>query len=68
MKQAINGRAAPATFIVTVSVMSDLTLTNSECEDRHGPKGLSIAEHVWLFHDGRSVYAVLLLMIEHLSL
>ena len=38
MKQAINGRAAPATFIVTVSVMSDLTLTNGECEDRHGPK------------------------------
>ena len=38
MKQAINGRAAPATLIVTVSVMSDLTLTNGECEDRHGPK------------------------------
>ena len=32
MKQAINGRAAPATLIVTVSVMSDLTLTNGECE------------------------------------
>ena len=38
MKQAINGRAAPATLIVTVSVMSDLTLTNGECEDQHGPK------------------------------
>ena len=37
-------------------------------KDRHGPKGLSIAEHVWLFHDGRSVYAVLLLVIEQLSL
>ena len=48
--------------------MSDLALTNGECEDRHGPKGLSIAEHVWMFHDGRSVYAVLLLMIEHFSL
>ena len=59
---------APATFIAAVSAMSDLTLTNGECEDRHGPKGLSIAEHVWMFHDGRSVYAVLLLVIEQLSL
>ena len=29
---------APATFIAAVSAMSDLTLTNGECEDRHGPK------------------------------
>ena len=49
----------PATFIAAVSAMSDLTLTNDECEDRHGPKGLSVAEHVWMSHDGRSVYAVL---------
>ena len=28
-------------FIAVVSAMSDLTLTNGECEDRHGPKGLS---------------------------
>ena len=47
------------TFIAFISAMSDLTLTNGECEDRHGPKGLSIAEHVWMFHNGRSVYAVL---------
>ena len=48
------------TFVIAVvSTMSDLTLTNGECEDRHGPKGLSIAEHVWMFHNGRSVYAVL---------
>ena len=33
-----------------------------------GPKGLSLAEHVWMFHNGRSVYAVLLLVIEQLSL
>ena len=46
-------------FIVVISAMSDLTLTNSECEDRHGSKGLSIAEHIWIFHDGRSTYAVL---------
>ena len=46
-------------FIAVVSAMSDLTLTNSECEDRHGPKGLSIAEHNWMFHNGRSVHAVL---------
>ena len=59
---------APATFIAVVSAMSDLTLTNGECEDRHGPKGLSIAEHVWMFHTGRSVYVVLLLVIEQLSL
>ena len=25
-------------FIAVVSAMSDLTLTNGECEDRHGPK------------------------------
>ena len=55
-------------FIVVISAISDLTLTNGECEDWHGPKGLSIAEHVWMFHDGRSVYAVLLLVIEQLSL
>ena len=46
-------------FIAVVSAMSDLTLTNDECEDRHAPKGLSIAEHVWIIHNGRSVYAVL---------
>ena len=46
-------------FIVVTSAMSDLTLTNSECEDRHRPKGLSIVEHVWTFHDGRSIYAFL---------
>ena len=28
---------APATFIAAVSAMSDLTLTNGECEDRLGP-------------------------------
>ena len=44
-------------FIVVISAMSDLTLTNSECEDRHGPKGPSVAEHIWIFDDGRSVYA-----------
>ena len=55
-------------FITVVSVMSDLTLTIGECEDRHGPKGLSIAEHVWMFHNGRSVYAVLLLVIDQFSL
>ena len=47
------------TFIAFISAMSDLTLTNGECEDRHGPKGLSLAEHVWMIHNGRSVYAVL---------
>ena len=31
------------TFIAVISAMSDLTLTNGECEDRHGPKGLSLA-------------------------
>ena len=46
-------------FITVISAMSDLTLTNGECEDRHGPKGLSIAEHLSMFHNGRSVYAVL---------
>ena len=46
-------------FIAVVSVMSDLPLTNGECEDWHGPKGLSLAEHVWIIHNGRSVYAVL---------
>ena len=46
-------------FIAVVSAMSDLTLTNGEWEDRLEPKGLSIAEHVWMFHNGRSVYAVL---------
>ena len=46
-------------FIAVISTMSDLTLTNGECEDRHGPKGLSIAEHVWMFHNGPSVLAVL---------
>ena len=46
-------------FIAVVSAMSDWTLTNDECEDRHAPKGLSIAEHVWIIHNGRSVYAVL---------
>ena len=50
---------APVIFIAVVSAVSDLTLTNGECEDRHGPKGLSIAEHVWMFHDEHSVYAVL---------
>ena len=50
---------APATFIAVVSAMSDLTLTNDECEDRHAPKGLSRAEHVWIIHNGRSVYALL---------
>ena len=29
---------APATFIADVSAMSDLTLTNGECEDQHGLK------------------------------
>ena len=48
------------TFVIAVvSTMSDLTFTNGECEDRHGPKGLSIAEHVWMFHNGPSVLAVL---------
>ena len=46
-------------FTAVISAMSDFTLTNSEFEDRHGPKGLSIAEHVWMLHNGRSVYAVL---------
>ena len=46
-------------FIAVISAMSDLTLTNGECVDRHGPKGLSIAEHVWMLHNGSSVYAVL---------
>ena len=46
-------------FIAVVSAMSVLTLTNGECEDRHGPKGLSIAEHLWMFHRGPSVYAAL---------
>ena len=46
-------------FIAVISTMSELTLTTSECEDRHGPKGLSIAEHVWMYHNGPSVYAVL---------
>ena len=46
-------------FIAVVSAMSGLTLTNGECEDQHGPKGLSIAEHVGMFHNGRNVYAVL---------
>ena len=55
-------------FIALVLAMSDSTLSNGECEDRHGPKGLSKAEHVWMFHNGRSVYAVLLLVIEQLSL
>ena len=45
--------------IAVVSAMLDLTLTNGECEGRHGPKGLSIAENVWVFHNGRSVFAVL---------
>ena len=46
-------------FTAVISAMSDLTLANGECEDRHGPKELSIAEHVCMFHNGRSVYAVL---------
>ena len=46
-------------FIAVISTMSDLTLINGECEDRHGPKGLSIAERVWMYHNGPSVYAVL---------
>ena len=46
-------------FIAVIVAMSDLTLTNGECEDRHRPKGLSIAEHLWMFHRGPSVYAVL---------
>ena len=46
-------------LIAVVSAMSDLTLTTGECEDRHRPKGLSIAEHVWMLHNGSSVYAVL---------
>ena len=29
---------ALATFITAVSAMSDLTLTNGQYEDRHGPK------------------------------
>ena len=45
-------------FIAVIPAMSDLTLTNGEYEARHGPKGLSIVEHIWMFHDGRSVYAV----------
>ena len=55
-------------FIAVIAAMSDLTLTNGECGGRHGPKALSIAEHVWMFHNGRSVYAVLLLVIEQFSL
>ena len=48
------------TFVIAVvSTMSDLTLTNGECEDRHGPKGLPIAEHIWMFHEWCGVYAVL---------
>ena len=46
-------------FIAVIPAMSDLTLTNGEYEARHGPKGLSIAEHVLMFHNGRRVYAVL---------
>ena len=46
-------------FIAVISAMSDSTLTNDECEDRHGSEGLSLAEHVWMFHNGRSVCAVL---------
>ena len=46
-------------FTAVVSAMSDSTVTHGECEDRHGPKGLSIAEHVLMFHNGRRVYAVL---------
>ena len=46
-------------FIAVIPAMSDLTLTNGEYEARHGPKGLSIAEHVWFFHNGRSIYEVL---------
>ena len=48
-------------FITVISAMSDLTLTNGECEDRHGPNGLSIVGQLWMFHNGRSVYAVLYL-------
>ena len=55
-------------FTAVISAMSDFTLTNGECEDRHAPTGLSLAEHVWLFHNGRNVHAVLLLEIEQLSL
>ena len=46
-------------FIAVVSAMSDSTLTNGQCEDRYRSKGLSIAEHVWMIYNGRSVYAVL---------
>ena len=46
-------------FFVVVAAISVLTLTNGEYDDRHGPKGLPIAEHVWMFHNGRSVHAVL---------
>ena len=46
-------------FFVVVAAISVLTLTNGEYDDRHGPKGLPIAEHVWMFHHGHSVYAVL---------
>ena len=35
---------APATFIAAVSAMSDLTLTNDECEDRHGSKAEEIVD------------------------
>ena len=57
------------TFVIAlVSAMLDSTLSNGECENRHRPKRLSIAEHVWMFHNGRSVYAALLLVIEQLSL
>ena len=46
-------------FTAVISAMSDFTLTNGEYEDRYGPKGPTIAEHVWMLHNGRSVYAVL---------
>ena len=35
---------ALATFIAAVSEMSALTLTNGECEDRHGPKAEEIVD------------------------
>ena len=54
----------PATFIAAVAAMSDLTLTNDECEHRHGPKGLSIAEHVWMFHNGDRVSAVRVSIVD----
>ena len=47
------------TSLTTTAQSCSVLPPYSECEDRHGPKGLSIVEHVWTFHDGRSIYAFL---------